>query len=64
LTKGKLYEEIYQLDQESPEGYAEPLQKILDEAKKEFLETSKDTHSMEDHYDNIFIWFKKWFGNE
>lgn len=63
MTKGKLYEHSDLLDKNTyMEGMH--LDVILDEAKAEFKATTNETHSMEDHYDNMHEWFKKWFGSE
>lgn len=50
----------YEIIKKDTEGFRE----FLDEAKKEFTNTSEGTHDLEDQYSNMWDWFKKYFGDE
>lgn len=64
MSKGKLFLKIEEELGWNQSSSVMRIGDLLDEAKKEFLETTIETHSLEDHYDNIFIWYIKWFGDE
>jgi hypothetical protein len=55
MTSGKLYSDM------EDSGSFWWIEDHLDEAKADFP-SGRDYHSMDDHYDAIFAWMIKWFG--